>query len=188
VTRPAEAGIVLVSVVALCAAAALAQTKPDAFTATASVKNGSVRATADARVEVHSYATDDQRAALTKAAREGGTGAVQKILATMADAGYIQLGDRRTPIKYAGRREMPDGQLVTVITAAPILFLGAGLPAAKPTAGFDIAVAILDIKNSESGTGELAPAAKIGVDDKGALLIQDYGATVMWLNGLVRAK
>ena len=36
--------------------------------------------------------------------------------------------------------------------------------------------------------GELAPAAKIGLDSAGALVIQDYGATVVWLQGIIRAR
>jgi hypothetical protein len=54
--------------------------------------------------------------------------------------------------------------------------------------GFEVAVAILDVKNSGSGTGELAPAAKVGVDESGAVTIDDYGATVIWLQRLVRAR
>jgi hypothetical protein len=187
VTRPAQTGLVVCSIAAFCAVAALAQTGPDTFTATASVKSGSVQATADVRVEVHRYATDEERAALSKAGRESGE-AVQKMLATMADAGFIQLAERRTPIKFARRRETPEGHLITVITAAPILFLGAGLPTAKPTTGFDVAVAILDTKTSASGMGELAPAAKIGVNEDGAVVIEDYGSTVVWLNQLARAR
>jgi hypothetical protein len=36
--------------------------------------------------------------------------------------------------------------------------------------------------------GELAPAAKIGLDAEEALLINDYGATVVWLEGLTKAR
>jgi hypothetical protein len=179
----------MLSCAAFFAVVGLAQTKPETFTATASVKNRSAQATADLSVQVQGYTSEDERAALIKAVREGGMAAVQKKLAAMPDAGFIQLGQRKTAIKFAGRRPLPDGQLVTVVTAEPILFLGAGLPEAKPASGPHVAVAILDVKNgSESGMGELAPAAKIGVDEGGALLIEDYGSTVVWLNRLVRAR
>jgi hypothetical protein len=189
VTRPTETAVVVLSFAAFFAVVALAQTTPETFTATASVKNRSAQATADLSAQVQRYTSEEDRGALIKALREGGMAAVQKRLASMPDAGYIQLGQRKTPIKYAGRRPLPDGQLVTVITAEPIVFLGAGLPDAKPAAGPHVAVAILDVKNGkESWMGELAPAAKIGVDEGGALLIEDYGSTVVWLNRLVRAK
>ena len=186
-TRLARTVVVLCSLVAAGAPVALAQSGRDTFTATASVKGASAQASAELRVEVHRYATDDERAVLTKAGRDGGK-AVQKTLATMSDAGFIQLGERRTPIKFARHLDTPDGQLITVLTASPILFLGAALPAAKPTTGFDIAVAILEIKKSETSTGELLPAAKIAVNDAGAVVIEDYGATVIWLSSLARAR
>jgi hypothetical protein len=32
------------------------------------------------------------------------------------------------------------------------------------------------------------PAARIGLDEHGALLIEDYGATVVWLGNLAHAR
>jgi hypothetical protein len=109
------------------------------------------------------------------------------MLAAFGDAGVIQFGGRRTPIKFASQRPTDSGRLVTVVTAEPILFLGAGLPESKPRSGFEVAVAML-VLNGTRGRGELAPAAKIGLDHHGALLIEDYGATVIWLDGLTHAK
>jgi hypothetical protein len=187
VTRAATS-LVALAIGAASTVVALAQTPPEVFTATASVKGASVQATADVRVQVDRYGTEDQRAALIKAVRSGDPATVTKALASLPDAGYIELGERRTPIKFAGRRETPDGQLITVVTATPLLFLGAGLPAAKPTSGFDVAVAILEVKKGDAGMGELAPAAKVGVDKGGALVIQDYGKTVVVLNRVARGR
>ena len=105
----------------------------------------------------------------------------------MQDAGVIQLGDRRTTIKFASQRTTGSGRLVTVLTAQPIVFVGAGLPDAQPRAGFDVALAFLDLQDT-GGIGELAPAAKIGIDHGGALFTEDYGATVIWLNDLEGAR
>jgi hypothetical protein len=107
--------------------------------------------------------------------------------ATMKDVGVLQVGDRRTPIKFAAERPTGSGRLVTVLTAEPVIFVGGGLPDAKPRSGFDLGLAILDLQDT-GGTGELVPAAKIGVDAGGALLTEDYGAMVVWLHDLVRAK
>jgi len=104
------------------------------------------------------------------------------------DAGYIKLGERRTTIKYAWWHVLPDGELITVATAGPILFLGAGLPEAKPTEGFDVAIAILEIKQGEQGVGELAPAAQLAIDESGAVQVFDYAGSVVWLTRLVRAR
>jgi hypothetical protein len=119
--------------------------------------------------------------------RSGGSTAARAVLETFADAGVVQLGTRKTAVKFAGQRETSSGRLVTIITAEPIVYLGAGIPEAKPQAGFDVAIALLDLHEG-GGLGELAPAAKLGVDDGGALHIEDYGASVVWLNGLAKAK
>jgi hypothetical protein len=176
-----------VSVAAWLTVVVMAQPSAETFTATASLKTGSVKASADVNVTVTRYASEEERAAVIKAARDGGSADVRKLLATWKDAGFIQVGQQRTAIKFAGRRATPAGQLVTVVTATPIAFVGAGIPESKPTTGFDVAVAILDV-NEGGGIGELAPAAKVGVDDAGALLIKDYGATVMFLSAVTRAR
>jgi hypothetical protein len=147
--------------IALWAASAGAQTVPETFTATASVKKGEARASAPATVTVTRYASSAERDAVMKALRETGMTGARKVLAAMSDAGFIELGEKRTPIKLASVRPTDSGRLVTLVTSEPMLHLGAGL-------------------------GELAPAAKIGLDKGGAILIEDYGPTVMWLKDLTK--
>ena len=183
----ADGLIVAISLAATFVVAALTQSS-ETFTATATVRHGTSSASADVSVRVDRYATDAERSALLKTTRAGGSAAVRKALSERADAGYIQLGERRTPIKYAWKNSLADGHLVTVATAEPILFLGAGVPQAAAKTGFDVAIAILEVKNSGPGGGELAPAAKLAVDETGAVRVEDYGATVVWLTKIVRAK
>jgi hypothetical protein len=176
--------IVIALLVAASSLAPASAQSSDTFAAKATIKGSKSTASADVSVTVTRYASDQERAALIKAAQGNGA---QKVLAGLPDAGYIQIGERRTPIKYAFRTATDTGELVTVATATPIIYLGAGMPDAKPTAGFDIAVAILDVKKG-GGTGELAPAAKLSIEKNGQLKLQDYAPTVVWLNGLQRTK
>ena len=169
-----------------CTAAVAAQSVPEGFTATAAVRKGAVTASAPFSVKITRYGSTAERDAVMKAIRDGGTVAVQRLLETMADAGFIQIGEHRTPIKFAAQRPTGSGRLVTVVTAKPILFLGEGLPASRPREGFEIAVAML--YPGDHAFGELAPAAKVGVDGSGALLIEDYGTTVVWLEGLTTTR
>jgi hypothetical protein len=120
--------------------------------------------------------------------RQGGAAAAQQLLSARPDSGFLKVGERRAPIKYAWKHPAADGQLVTVATAEALVFLGAGLPQAKPVTGFDVAIAILKIGDGAASVGELAPAAKLAIDDNGALRIEDYSANVIWLKGLVRAR
>ena len=174
--------------VLMLAAATLLAAAPETFTATATVKKGGVSATAPVVVNVTRYATDAERDAASTAIRQGSTAGLQKLLASKPDAGYVQLGERRTAIKLAVERASADGRLITVVTGEPILHLGEGVPQAQPVAGFDLALATFEVQSKGPGVGDLSPAAKIRIDDKGAFVVDDYGQTVVWLNNIAVKK
>jgi hypothetical protein len=175
--RNLAAAIAITSVAAVASAQA-----PGSISATATVKRGGATLTAPVTVTIDKYATEAEIAAVRKAGAGGGE-ALRKALSGLPDVGSIQIGDRRTPLKFAGSRSTGSGRLVTVLTAEPIIHLGAGLPAAKSVGGFDVAIGMLVVE-AGGGSGELAPAAKVGLDKDGAIVIEDYGHTVVWLNGL----
>jgi hypothetical protein len=170
------------AIASLAAVAAAQSQAPETISATATVKRGGASLTAPVTVTVDKYATEAEVAAVRKAGASGSE-ALRKALSGMPDAGSIQIGERRTPLKFAVSRSTGSGRLVTVLTAEPIIHLGAGLPAAKPVTGFDVAIGML-VVDAGGGSGELAPAAKVGLDKDGAIVIEDYGHTVVWLNGL----
>ena len=180
-------GLLGLVLAALCTPAASAGSGAEKFTATATVKKGGANASAPLTVVVNRFASENEIASVSKAATGTGPGTLAKALSALEDVGYIQLGDRKTPLKFAASRSTGGGRLITVLTAQPILFLGAGVAPAKPSAGFDVAMAMLIVEGS-GGTGELAPAAKVGIDDEGAIVIQDYGATVVWLTDVAAGK
>jgi hypothetical protein len=154
---------------------ALAQS--ETFSATASLKTaGGVSTTAPLTVTVNQFATEAEQAALMAAVKSGKTTAVRDWLQKRPDAGTLQLGSRRTPIKYVFGRTTADGRLITVATAEPIVFAGAGVPGAKPTTGYELGLVLLNLTTSGPGSGELSPAAKVRVNDQGALVTEDYNA------------
>jgi hypothetical protein len=158
----------------------------DTFTADAAVTRANGQKTsARLTATVQSFATDAERDALIAAVRKGGT-AARDLLASRKDVGAIEVGSAKTPIKYAYSRSTGSGQLITVVTAVPIHFVGGDLPDAKPKAGYDFGLVLFDVDASKGGSGEVAPAAKIAVDDKGAIVTQDYGAEVVRLSNVVR--
>ena len=73
------------------------------------------------------------------------------------------------------------------MTDKPILFLGAGLPGAKPRQGYDFGVIDLEVDAQGSGTGTLAPAASV-TSKGGAFVVQDYGGELIKLTAVRRAK
>ncbi len=165
-----------------------AQTGPETFTATASVKSSSTSASAPVTIRIDRFLSDAERAKVVAVARNNDVDATQKALAAMADIGFIQVGTRRTPIKYAYARSTGGGRLVTVVTSQPILHLGGSLPNAKPKEGFNLAIALLVLDANNTGDGELAPAAKVKANEAGAVVTDDYGAEVVRLTGVSKGK
>jgi hypothetical protein len=186
--RVVQLGIVTGLMLAWSPAPSSAQGQSQTFTATASLKTkAGAETTAPVTIVITRLTTDSERDAVVGALKKDGTPGVVKSLKAMGDAGYIEVGERRTPLKYAYARPMSGGRLITVIAAAPIVHLGAGLPDAKPKTGFDLALALLDVKDAGSGTGELVPAATVKVNETGAIQTQDYGAETVRLTN-VQAK
>jgi hypothetical protein len=185
VLRPAILAVLLLG---WSQAATWAQAQGETFTATASLKTKEgAQTTAPVTIVITRLTTDKERAAVAEALKKGGTPAVVQSLKAMDDAGYIEVGKRRTPLKYAYARPLGGGRLITVVAPTPIAFLGADLPEAKPKAGFDLALALLELKDSGGGTGELAPAATIKLNETGAIQTEDYGTEAVRLTN-VQAK
>jgi hypothetical protein len=77
--------------------------------------------------------------------------------------------------------------LVTIVTDTPLLFLGAGVPGAKPRVGYDFAVIDLEIDARGAGSGTLAPAAKVTVKGS-AFVVEDYASELIRLAAVKKAK
>jgi hypothetical protein len=160
----------------------------EVFTATASMTSEGGGKTAPVKITIDRFATEAERAPVVNALKTGGTGAVKAALEKMPGLGTFEVGGHRFPIRYAYPRATSGGRIVTVVMAEPIKHLGADLPAAKPRAGYDLAVALLVLDSSDAGVGEFAPAAQITVNDAGAVVLSDYGADKVWLKGVAKAK
>jgi len=175
-----------VAALMLLAAAVRGAPGVETFSAEASLKTaGGVKATAPVIVTIERFATDAEREALIAAVKQGGTSGARELLAKGDDLGMLTVGAHATPIKYAFARPSALGRVVTVVTARPIAFVGAGLPDAKPTAGYDLGLLLLQVVNGSPGHGELLPATKIRVDAKGAIVSEGYIGEVMSVSNVV---
>jgi hypothetical protein len=167
--------------------ASLAHAQPETFTAVAMAKGARIGAgVANMTVTINRLATDAERDALLAAVKEGGTAAARTLLRGKANAGTLQLGSRPATIKYAYSRSTGGGRLLTLITADPIVLLGAGLPDAKPATGYDLGLVLLEVAASGPGKGELVPAAKVKADAQGAIVTEDYSGETVVLSNVVR--
>jgi len=185
IARVTWLGIVVLTVCLLSSARAQA---PETLVATASVKNASgASLSVPVTASITRFASDAERDALLAAVKKGGTAAARQLLEKGADAGSFELSSRKTAIKYAYARTLSGGdRLITLIMAQPVFFLGAGAPEAKPKAGYDLGLVLLELKASGPGKGELAPAAKVRVDAQNAIVTEDYGAEMVQLTNVVK--
>jgi len=180
------AGFILICT--LAAAPLLNARAGETFTATASVKSPSGSGSMPVKIGIDRFVSESDRTAVMDLVKAGNGTATRQALAKMASIGYIELGTKRTPVKYAYARSTGAGRLITVLTAEPIFFVGASKPDAKPKEGFDLALALLVLDGSDKGDGELAPAAKVKVDDKGAIVTEEYGREVVRLTNVAKVK
>jgi ABC-type molybdate transport system substrate-binding protein len=175
---------------AATASAARAADKPEVYSATASLKTAAgASLTAPVTLSITRWTTDAERDKAKAALKDGGSAAFQKAIAAMPEAGVLQLGNVKTPIHFARTLPVSGGKVVTVATTKPVMYVGAGMPDAKPTdkAGYDVAVVIMQVDEAGKGdAGDFSPAAKVKFDETGALVVEDYAAEAVRLMGITR--
>jgi hypothetical protein len=157
------------------------------FTATATVSAPSKKASVPVTIHIDRFITDADRDTVVAAVKANDQPGTTKALAALPDLGYITLGEKRTPIKYAYARSTGSGRLITVVTAQPIFFIGGSEKNAKPKQGYDLALALLVLDGNDTGDGELAPAVRVKVDN-GAIVTDDYGSEKVRLVKVAKAQ
>jgi hypothetical protein len=177
----------LLCVLPLTCAVSIAEAQSETYTAIAKVQGKVGAGIANLSVVANRFATDAERDALLAAVKQGGTAAARTLLRSKSDAGTLQLGARPAgTIKYVYARATSGGRLLTIITADPVRLLGSGLPDAKPTAGYDLGLVLLELPASGPGKGEMVPAAKVKVDSQGAIVTEDYSGETVQLSEVVK--
>jgi hypothetical protein len=175
---------------ALVATASAAQGQPgERFTATATITAaGGASATAPVTISVDRTMSQSEADKLAAAFKSGGAAALRKALVGVAPTGSVQLGaGKPTPTRITIERATDKGRLLTIVTDQPLLFLGAGVPAAKPKEGYDFAVVDIEVDSKGSGTGTLSPAAKVTVK-QGAFVVEDFASELVKLTAVNKVK
>jgi hypothetical protein len=102
--------------------------------------------------------------------------------------GTVRIGGGQvTPTRFTLERVTSDGRLLTILTDQPLLFIGGSAPGAKPREGYDFAVIDIEVDAKGNGSGTIAPAAKLRMN-QGALVVDDYGVEVVRLTAVKKAK
>ena len=177
------------AVLIIAAGSASAQAGRETFKATATVKTASAATTtAPVTITVDRKMSESEADTLKAAFTAGGAAALRKALVGVAPTGSLQLGGGApTPTRLTIERPTDKGRLLTIVTDKPVLFLGAGVPGAKPKEGYDFAVVDLEIDATGAGSGTLAPAAKITLK-QGAFTVEDYASELVKLTGVTLVK
>jgi hypothetical protein len=180
--RAVRIGLLVPAAACALIATALAQSGPEAFVANASLKTaGGASVTAPVTITVARWTSDAERSRLRDALESGGHPALLRQLAAMKTAGTITLGAQRYDAKYAYAQTSSEGRLITIVTASPIFFVGAGLPSAKPKAQHDFGVATIEVNDKGVGKGTVTPAANVRVSGSGAIVVEDYSVELVTL-------
>ena len=159
----------------------------ETFTATAEVRAADgTKKTAPVTIQIDRLSTAAERKDAMKALKTTGQEGLKKRLESMKDIGWIDAASKKTPIRYASSNSTGDGRVLTVVTAEPIVHIGADLPDAKPREGYDLAIGILVLDAAGKGHGECAPAGKIKLQANDAIAIEDYGGATVWLQGITK--
>ena len=166
--------------VALAGHGVLAQS--DTYSGTASFSGGAAgKSSIPMTVIVRRYATSAEREALIAAVKKGGAGSAHALLAKRDTVGTVDVGGRKTPLKYAYAWDVNGRRQLTLVTADPV-----AMADVKPEPGYDVGFILLDLDASGSGSGEFVPAAKAHVDDQNAIVTENSSAGMLKLTGITR--
>ena len=159
----------------------------ETFTATATVKTaGGATATAPVTIKVDRAMPQAEADKLSAAFKAGGVDALRKALVGVKPTGSVTLGTGKpTASRITIDRATDKGRLLTIVSDQPILHLGAGVPNAKPKAGYDFSVVDIEVDAKGSGSGTLAPAAKIELKN-GAFVVSDFASELVQLTAVTK--
>jgi hypothetical protein len=182
-------GGLAIAVFLACVTLVRAQAGAESFTATATVKTaGRAGATAPVTITIDRTMPEAEADKLVAAFKSGGAAGLRKALAGVPPTGSLQLADGAPiPTRFTIERPTDEGRLIIIVTDKPLLFLGAGVPGAKPKDGYDFAVIDLELDRTGAGSGTLAPAAKITVKGS-AFVVEDYASELVRLAGVKKVK
>jgi len=171
------------------AAATSIQTGAETFSATAAIKTaGGAAATAPVTITVTRKMSQAETDKYTGAFATGGLTGLRKALTGVAPTGSIQIGSGKpTPTSLTLERPSDRGRLITIVTNQPLMFIGAGLPEAKPKEGFDFGIVDLVVADNGTGSGTMSPAAKVTVK-QGVFVIDEYSGELVRLTGVKKVK
>jgi hypothetical protein len=173
----------LVSSLGICAFFAGQTLAADVYQGTVNFKNAAGKqVTEKLTVTLDRTTPDAERLAIVEQVKSNPDSA-KSVLADKPQLGVIEAGDRRVAIRYASVTPLDDGQNLIVISDEPMGFIGG---ARKSKKGFDLTYAMISVKASGEGKGEIGPAAKIKWMESGAPAPVRYDNQIVWIDNVTK--
>ena len=161
-------------------------TGPETFNGKARVSTGASVADAYVSIQIDQYTPEKELTAMQQALQSGGSAGFVTALKKAPVAGHLKAGDKTFTIRWARQRDTAKGRVISIVTDAPVYFVGAGLPDAQSKAGFDVAVAQITVDTAGLGDGTIALAAKVKPDGQNGVEIQDYATEPVKLVSIMK--
>jgi len=177
------------ALVSIAAATSIQTGGAETFSATAAIKTASgAQATAPVTITVTRKMSQAEADKMTSAFAAGGVAALRKALTGVQPTGTIQIGTgKATSTSLTLERPSDRGRLLTIVSTTPLMFIGAGLPDAKPQQGFDFGIVDLMIAGDGTGSGTMSPAAKVTVK-QGVFVTDEYSGELVRLTNVKKVK
>jgi hypothetical protein len=147
---------------------------PETFTASARAEGQDVSAAATVTIHIQRYTDERDVTAMQEALKLGGYPRLVPVLRKMPEVGYVELAQRKAVARWARQTPTDKGRTISIVTDRPIAFVGGAAVDAKPRAGYELAVVLLDVDATGAGTGSLAAAARIRPGGPTGVQIDDY--------------
>ena len=147
---------------------------PETFSVNAQVKAAGAASAATIQIHIERYTPDFDRTAVETALKHGGYKGFVPALRKAPEVGWVAVGERKVPIRWAREQKTAKGRTIVVITDAPVFFVGGGAADAKPRVGYDVAVIQLMVDDIGLGKGTMAAAARVKPGGEAGVQIDDY--------------
>ena len=150
---------------------------PETFTANAQVVGSNAGSAAQVTIQINQYTSEKNRTTIQEALKVGGYQGFLPALRSAPEVGYVEMNGRKVTARWARQQTTEKGRTISIVTDAPMFFVGGGNVDAKPRAGFDVAIIQLNVDQIGLGTGSFAPAARVRPGGPTGVEVDDYAET-----------
>jgi hypothetical protein len=167
------AGVFFVAATLTMLAQAALPTGPEAFTGETKVPTDMGVMSSTLTIQLNSYTKEPNRKVMADALKYKGFAGFWPVFRQAPIVGTVQIRDRKWNVHWATQQMQNDRRTITVATDEPIFFVGGAKAAAKPRAGYDMAVLQFSVDAAGVGNGTIALAARVRPDAEGSGFILD---------------